>query len=160
MKIYNLRRTQKLPITRAQAWDFFSSPQNLSLITPQKMNFKIQSISGKGRMYAGQVISYKVTVLPFVRLRWVTEITHVSAPDYFVDEQRFGPYALWHHKHHFEDTEGGTLMTDEVDYALPFGILGRLVHAAFVRAEVNAIFDYRYRVLENYFQTGIKSELV
>ena len=115
------------------------------------MNFKIISMSGGDKMYAGQIIRYKVNVLPLVRMRWVTEITHVQEPDYFTDEQRFGPYALWHHKHYFKSVEGGVEMTDEVDYAIPLGFLGRLVHWLFVRQEVNGIFDYRYAVLENYF---------
>ncbi len=154
MKIYTLKRTQTLPISVERAWEFFSSPSNLSRITPAKMNFEITSMSGSDKMYAGQIICYKVTVLPFVRMRWVTEISHVEKPFYFVDEQRFGPYALWHHKHHFEETPAGTLMTDEVNYALPLGYLGQIVHAAFVRAEVNAIFDHRYEILEKYFQNG------
>ncbi len=104
-------------------------------------------------MYPGQIISYKVTVLPLIRVRWVTEITHVHEPFYFADEQRFGPYALWHHKHHFEDSPRGVVMTDEVDYALPLGLLGRIAHAAFVGAEVNAIFDHRYSTLEKHFSS-------
>src|SRR3954469_13301228 len=121
MKTYQLKRIQVLPISLAEAWEFFSSPANLSRITPAKMNFSISSMSGGDKMYPGQIIGYKVTVLPFIRLRWVTEITHVSEPFYFADEQRFGPYALWHHKHHFEQGPDGVVMTDEVDYALPLG---------------------------------------
>ena len=115
------------------------------------MNFKIISMSGGDKMYAGQIIRYKVNVLPLVRMRWVTEITHVQEPDYFTDEQRFGPYALWHHKHYFKSVAGGVEMTDEVDYAIPLGFLGRLAHWLFVRREVNGIFEYRNAVLENYF---------
>src|SRR3982750_128775 len=99
MKIYTVKRVQVLPISAEQAWEFFSSPANLAKITPAKLNFSITSMSGGDVMFPGQIISYKVTVLPFVRVRWVTEITHVHEPLYFVDEQRFGPYALWHHKH-------------------------------------------------------------
>ena len=151
MKIYHLKRTQFLPLSKEAAWDFFSSPKNLSVITPQKMNFKIISMSGSDKMYAGQIISYKVNVLPIVRMRWGTEITHVQEPDYFTDEQRFGPYALWHHKHHFKSVAGGVEMTDEVDYAIPLGFLGRLAHWLFVGREVNGIFEYRNKLLENYF---------
>ncbi|HQQ96285.1 MAG TPA: SRPBCC family protein [Cyclobacteriaceae bacterium] len=115
------------------------------------MNFEILTMSGGDRMYAGQVISYKVTVMPGIRVRWVTEITHVQEPQYFADEQRFGPYALWHHKHHFKSAEGGIEMTDEVDYAIPLGFLGRLAHWIFVGRAVNRIFDHRYAVLEQYF---------
>lgn len=152
MKIYNLTRTQVLPITISEAWDFFSSPKNLAVITPKEMNFVITSMSGGEKMYAGQIISYKVNVLPLVRMSWVTEITHVNEPEFFTDEQRFGPYALWHHKHHFKAVEGGVEMRDEVDYAVPLGILGRLAHAIFVKREVNRIFDHRFEVLEAYFK--------
>jgi penicillin-binding protein 2 len=86
-----------------------------------------------------------------IRVRWVTEITHVQEPQYFADEQRFGPYALWHHKHHFKSVAGGIEMTDEVDYAIPLGLLGRLAHWIFVGRAVNRIFDHRYTVLEKYF---------
>lgn len=110
-------------------------------------------MSGGDRMYAGQIISYKVTVMPLVRVRWTTEITHVQEPNYFADEQRFGPYALWHHKHHFKSVDGGIEMTDEVDYAIPLGFLGRLAHWLFVGRAVNRIFDHRYTVLEKHFAT-------
>ena len=151
MKIYHLKRTQILPIEINTAWDFFSSPRNLSVITPSEMNFEILSMSGEDKMYAGQVISYKVNVLPWVRMRWVTEITHVHEPEYFADDQRVGPYTLWHHQHHFKTTSEGVEMTDEIDYALPLGILGQLAHSLFVRREVNRIFDHRFKVLEMYF---------
>jgi ligand-binding SRPBCC domain-containing protein len=151
MKIYHLKRTQFLPISQREAWDFFSSPKNLGVITPQRMNFKILSMSGGNKMYAGQIITYKVSVLPSVRMKWVTEISHVQEPDYFTDEQRFGPFALWHHKHHFKSIEGGVEMTDELDYAIPLGVLGRLAHWLLVEREVNTIFEYRNKVLENLF---------
>ena len=115
------------------------------------MNFEILSMSGEDKMYAGQIISYKVNVLPWIRMRWVTEITHVHEPEYFVDDQRVGPYTLWHHQHHFKTTSEGVEMTDEIDYALPLGILGQLAHSLFVRREVNRIFDHRFKVLEMYF---------
>ncbi len=121
------------------------------MITPQKMNFKILSMSGGEKMYPGQIISYKVNVLPLLRLRWVTEITHVQEPVYFTDEQRFGPYALWHHKHHFTSVTGGVEMTDEVDYAMPLGLLGRVAHWLFVGREVSGIFEHRNKVLKDIF---------
>jgi ligand-binding SRPBCC domain-containing protein len=102
MKIYTLKRVQFLPISSTEAWEFFSSPKNLSRITPAHMGFKILSISGGERMYPGQLIRYIVNVLPIVSVHWVTEITHAHEPEYFVDEQRFGPYALWHHQHHLK----------------------------------------------------------
>lgn len=151
MKVYNFKRTQDLPISLDEAWTFFSSPYNLARITPPHMNFKIEYISGNGKMYAGQVIRYKVAVLPFWSTQWVTEITHMQEPNFFVDEQRFGPYRWWHHQHSFHETETGVRMTDEVSYAIPLGWLGRMAHAIFVRRQLNRIFDFRYRALENKF---------
>lgn len=115
------------------------------------MGFKILYMSGGPKMYPGQVIRYIVYGLPGIPMNWMTEITHVQEPYYFVDEQRLGPYALWHHQHHFQEVEGGVEMTDEVNYAIPFGLLGRLANWLFVAREVNRIFDYRYNVLESYF---------
>lgn len=157
MKVYHLYRKQFLPISLQEAWDFFSKPQNLKKITPEHMGFKILYQSGGNEMYAGQMIRYIVHVLPRVPLHWVTEITHVQAPNYFVDEQRFGPYAMWHHQHRFKAVEGGVEMIDEVNYAIPLGILGRLAHGLFVGKQVSAIFDHRYKILEDYFRSS-KSE--
>lgn len=154
MKIYNLTRKQFLPITLQQAWDFFSTPRNLSKITPEHMGFEILYQSGGEKTYAGQIIRYKVQILPGIKAHWVTEITHVKEPEHFIDEQRFGPYALWHHQHHFKEVAGGVEMTDEVNYAIPFGPLGQLAHALFVGREVNRIFDHRYKVLEEYFKSS------
>jgi ligand-binding SRPBCC domain-containing protein len=153
MKIYLLKRTQFLPITLTRAWEFFSSPRNLEKITPEHMGFTIIYKSGGAKMYPGQLIRYKVNVLPMVRLHWVTEITQVQEPYFFIDEQRFGPYALWHHQHHFKEVPGGVEMTDEVNYAIPLGFIGRLANWLFVERQVNAIFDYRFNVLEKYFSS-------
>jgi ligand-binding SRPBCC domain-containing protein len=151
MKIYTLHRKQVLPISLQDAWDFFSTPRNLSKITPEKMNFRILHISGGDKVYAGQIIRYKVQILPFYSTGWVTEITHMQEPSYFIDEQRFGPYALWHHQHHFKAVDGGVEMTDEVSYAIPFGLLGRFAHRVFVGREVNSIFNHRFSTLEKFF---------
>jgi ligand-binding SRPBCC domain-containing protein len=151
MKIYHLKRTQFLPISIQQAWDFFSSPNNLAVITPAHMKFKVLYMSGGDKMYAGQIIRYKVNVLPWLRLNWMTEITQVNEPYHFIDEQRFGPYSLWHHQHHFREVNGGVEMTDELNYAIPYGIIGQLAKSIFVEREVNAIFDFRYKILEKHF---------
>jgi ligand-binding SRPBCC domain-containing protein len=151
MNVYNLKRIQQLPISMEEAWEFFSSPRNLGKITPPHMGFDILYLSGEGPMYPGQIIRYQISVLPGIKVHWVTEITHVAEPRFFVDEQRFGPYALWHHQHHFREIAGGIEMVDEVNYAIPWGILGRIAHALFVERQVNAIFDYRFRVLEEIF---------
>ncbi|GCC51779.1 hypothetical protein SanaruYs_20080 [Chryseotalea sanaruensis] len=156
MKIYTIKRTQFLPISLQEAWDFFSTPNNLEKITPKHMGFNILYRSGGEKMYPGQLIRYKVYGLPFIPMHWVTEITHVQEPNYFVDEQRFGPYALWHHQHQFKEMTGGVEMVDEVNYGIPLGLLGRLANLMFVGRTVNAIFDHRYKVLEEYFADKVK----
>ncbi len=140
--VYRLHTKQFLPISKSEAWDFLSDPANLKLITPEYMGFNI--LSGADRkMFAGQIIQYIVTPVLGIKTNWVTEITHVIDQEYFVDEQRFGPYALWHHKHFLKEVEGGVEMEDIVDYKIPYGILGRLVHPFLVKPKLNEIFDYR-----------------
>jgi ligand-binding SRPBCC domain-containing protein len=123
MKIYNLKSTQILPISLQEAWEFFLSPKNLSKITPEKMGFKILYMSGGDKAYAGQIIRYHVSILPGIKIHWVTEITQVKELVHFIDEQRFGPYALWHHQHHFKEVPEGVEMTDEVNYAIGYGFI-------------------------------------
>ena len=150
MKIYTLKATQKLPISRQQAWDFLSDPKNLKEITPDYMGFNI--ISGADRpMFAGQIIQYFVTPVMGIKTKWVTEITHVKKGSYFVDEQRFGPYALWHHKHFIKEIESGVEMEDIIDYKVPFGFIGRLAHPFLVKPKLNEIFDYRHKKLNELF---------
>ena len=146
MKIYTMHSKQKLPITLDQAWELLSDPKNLKLITPEYMCFNI--LSGADRpMYAGQIIQYIVTPILGIKTKWVTEITHVVDKSYFVDEQRFGPYALWHHKHFIKEIPGGVEMEDIVDYKVPMGILGQLVHPFLVKPKLNEIFEYRRKKL-------------
>jgi ligand-binding SRPBCC domain-containing protein len=152
MHIYHLKRTQFLPITIEEAWHFFATPKNLSVITPPSMNFRMLSNSGGEKMTAGQIIKYKVQILPMITVGWTTEITEVNAPFHFIDTQQSGPYSLWHHRHTFKEVRGGVEMTDEVRYAVPLGILGRLANAVFVNREVNRIFDYRFKVLSDLFK--------
>ncbi|MBL0739712.1 SRPBCC family protein [Chryseolinea lacunae] len=155
MKIYSLKRVQVLPLALPDAWRFFADPKNLQKITPPHMGFSILYQSGFGAMYAGQLVRYRIHVFPFVPMQWLTEITHVNEPHYFVDEQRFGPYAFWHHQHHLKAVPGGGVeVTDEVNYAIPLGWLGRFANALFVERQLNAIFDYRYKVLEEFFNTA------
>lgn len=146
--IYTLEVQQILTISREEAWNFFSSPGNLAKITPPHMGFVITS-GTPAKMYPGQIISYKVAPFPGFKTNWVTEITHVSEGSYFVDEQRFGPYRMWHHEHRFEVQNGGILMTDRVSYKLPFGIFGQIAHALFVKKQLEQIFEFRIDVMEN-----------
>ena len=134
MKIYRLHTKQNLPITIDQAWDLLSDPKNLQKITPEYMGFKILSGADLG-----------------IPAKWVTEITHVVDKKYFVDEQRFGPYALWHHKHFIKEIPGGVEMEDIVDYKVPLGILGQLVHPFLVKPKLNEIFEYRRKKLIEMF---------
>ncbi len=150
MKIYRLHKTQKLPITLDKAWDFLSDPKNLKTITPDYMGFEI--LSGADRpMYAGQIIQYIVTPVLGIKTKWVTEITHRVDKHYFVDEQRFGPYALWHHKHFIKEIDGGVEMEDIIDYKVPFGILGQLAHPIIVKPKLEEIFNCRTEKLEAIF---------
>lgn len=150
MKIYKLHTKQKLPITVDEAWTFLSDPKNLKRITPDYMGFKI--LSGDDRaMYPGQIIEYIVTPVLGIPAKWVTEITHVVDRQFFVDEQRFGPYALWHHKHFIQPIEGGVIMEDIVHYKLPLGLLGQLAHPFIVKPKLKEIFDHREQTLKKLF---------
>ena len=160
MKLYQLHAKQALPISREKAWNFLSDPKNLKVITPDHMGFHI--LSGADRpMFQGQIIQYVVKPFPGYSTKWVTEITHVREGEYFVDEQRFGPYALWHHKHFLSDIEGGVLMEDIIDYKIPFGIIGQLVQPFLVKKQLNQIFEYRESKLNELFGTieGYKNHL-
>ncbi|MFK7954102.1 MAG: hypothetical protein AB8B73_14735 [Ekhidna sp.] len=148
--IYTLRVMQKLPIGLADAWNFFSSPTNLEKITPKHMGFSITS-GVPDDMYAGQLISYKVSPLPGIKTNWITEITHVERHKFFVDEQRFGPYSMWHHEHHFEELADGIMMVDKVSYKIPFGLFGHMAQALFVKKQLREIFEFRKMSLEEMF---------
>lgn len=137
---------QVLPVETDVCWHFFSDPGNLQKITPPDMNFRILS-GAESKMYAGQVIIYKIQLFPLISIKWVTEITQVSEGDFFIDEQRFGPYKFWHHQHKFREIEGGTEIVDEIHYKLPFGILGTLINRLFVRKKLQRIFLFRKNIL-------------
>ena len=152
MKTYLLKAEQAIPISLAEAWDFFSSPLNLAKITPKEMQFVVTSDYNQDtKMYAGMIITYKISPLLGIKMNWMTEITHVKDGEYFVDEQRFGPYALWHHQHHFKEIKGGVLMSDILDYAIPYGAIGRLANAVFVQKQVKKIFAYREKAIVDLF---------
>jgi ligand-binding SRPBCC domain-containing protein len=150
MKIYTKQSKQNLPISIDQAWDFLSNPTNLKMITPEYMGFIIESGADRP-MFTGQIIQYIVTPIFGIKTKWVTEITHVEDKKYFVDEQRFGPYALWHHKHFIKAIPGGVEMEDIIDYKVPLGILGQLVHPFLVKPKLDEIFDYRHKKLIELF---------
>ena len=152
MSVHTLKRVQRLPITATEAWDFFSTPANLQKITPKHMDFRVTSDPDfLTKIYPGQVITYTVKPLLGIPLFWMTEITHVEPGVFFVDEQRVGPYALWHHQHHFRAVPGGVEMTDLVHYRVPLGWLGDFAHWLFVHRQLRQIFDHRWKVLEERF---------
>jgi ligand-binding SRPBCC domain-containing protein len=150
-KVYSFKTVQRIPISLEQAWDFFSSPENLKEITPSNLGFNIISKYHGKRMYQGQVIEYKVSPVLGIPLYWMTEITHVEDQRFFVDEQRFGPYSLWHHQHHFKAVEGGVEMTDIVHYKLPLWILGDIANTIMVRRQLQQIFEHRFTAVEQRF---------
>lgn len=152
MHLYHLRAQQNLPLSLQQAWDFFSNPSNLAAITPAWLNFRVTSDLPE-RMYPGMIVTYQVRPWGSLALNWVTEISHVSAPHFFVDEQRFGPYRFWHHQHHFREVASGVEMTDIVHYALPLGPFGRLAHYFSVEGRLQEIFTFRRERLESIFAT-------
>ena len=155
MKLFRLQRKQKLPIPIDEAWEFFSNPRNLSKITPPSLEFSIfyDSSEISEFIYEGIIIEYLVKPVLGIPVRWVTEITHIREPNYFVDVQRFGPYRFWHHQHIFNEIENGTEVIDLVHYALPFGLVGRIVRGLFVKRQLNSIFDYRTVYLQDTFGT-------
>jgi ligand-binding SRPBCC domain-containing protein len=153
MAFYQLHTTQILPATIQEVWDFISSPANLKEITPPHMGFIVTSNTGIQKMYPGMIITYKVSPLLGIKLDWMTEITHVRDFEYFVDEQRIGPYSIWHHQHKIEPIEGGVLMTDIVTYEPPFGVLGAIANTIIIKSQLKQIFDYRTVALEKRFGT-------
>jgi len=143
MPVYQLVKKLKLPISIEEAWDFIASPKNLKTITPDYMGFEILTEDLPNKIYAGMIISYIVKPIFSIKTNWVTEITHIKQLNYFVDEQRVGPYSIWHHQHKLEAIEGGILMTDIVSYKPPFGLFGKLANFLFIRNKINKIFEYR-----------------
>jgi ligand-binding SRPBCC domain-containing protein len=150
MKIFKIHTKQKLPITIEEGWGFLSNPKNLSCITPNYMKFKITDCDFKP-VYQGQIIQYTVRPLLNIPLKWVTEITHVVNENYFVDEQRFGPYSLWHHKHFLREIDGGIEMEDVIHYKIPLGFIGEFLNFLFIKDQLKEIFEYRKNKLIEIF---------
>ena len=148
--MHQLKTIQQLPISLEEAWSFFSSPKILAVITPKELNL-VPISELPGEMYPGMFIQYSVRPLLGIPVTWVTEITHVRDLEFFVDEQRLGPYKIWHHQHHFKAIAGGVEMTDIVDYRLPFGLLGIVTEKIMVGNEVKKIFEFRRKRLEELF---------
>jgi ligand-binding SRPBCC domain-containing protein len=151
MPFYQLKHTQKIPASIVEAWKFISSPINLKEITPGYLGFEVTGDTDISKMYPGMIITYKVSPLFGIKLNWMTEITHVKYNEYFVDEQRIGPYKFWHHQHKIVAIEGGVLMTDIVTYQPPLGFLGAIANAVMIKKQLKQIFDFRTVAIEKRF---------
>lgn len=145
------KQEQLLPITIQEAWNFFATPRNLNTVTPPQLVFTITS-PVPDQMYEGLIITYQIKPMLNIAVDWCTEITHIKEHSYFIDEQRKGPYRMWHHEHHFKQVQGGVLMTDLLYYDIGKFFLGKLADRMFVHKKLNQIFAYRYQVLETYFR--------
>lgn len=148
--MYQLKCAHIVKTDMATCWDFFSDPKNLSKITPQSMGFIVRT-ELPDKMYEGLMIEYTVRPMLGIPMNWITEIKTVKNHSFFVDEQRKGPYRIWHHEHHFKEVEGGIEMTDIVSYELPLGFLGRLMHPILVKNKLKEIFDYRRQKVDELF---------
>lgn len=151
MGFYQFKKKQFFDQPKDVLWDFISRPENLKKITPDYMGFNITSEGDYSEMYEGMIISYKVSPVLGIKTTWVTEITHVELGKYFVDEQRVGPYALWHHQHFLEEQDGGTMMSDIVSYRPPFGVLGDIANSLMIKNKLEEIFAYRKKALTELF---------
>jgi len=156
MACFQFTKEQLLFTSIDEIWDFISSPKNLKEITPDYMGFDIISENLPEKMYPGMIISYLVSPLLGIKTNWVTEITHVKEGEFFVDEQRVGPYNLWHHQHHIEEKDGQVLMTDIITYEPPFGLIGKIANGLVITKKLEEIFAYRKMILEKKFNHRIK----
>lgn len=152
-----IKQNQFLPISLEEAWNFFATPKNLNEVTPNDLTFEITSELPE-KMYEGLIITYRIRPMLNIPLNWCTEITHIRENEFFVDEQRKGPYNIWHHEHHFKSVEGGVMMTDIVHYDIGKSILGWIAGKLFVDKKVREIFEYRYKTLETYFNQSEKRQ--
>lgn len=151
MSVFTLQTSQLIPASKAEVWNFISSPGNLKHITPSHMGFDILTKDLPEKMYPGMIIKYKVSPLMKIKMTWVTEITHVEELSYFVDEQRYGPYTMWHHQHHITEVGNGILMKDIVNYQPPFGILGNIANTVLIKKKLKEIFEFRFAAVEKKF---------
>ena len=152
MGFYQFKREQIIERSIDEVWNFIQNPKNLKIITPDYMGFDIKSEDVPDKMYEGLIISYKVAPLLNIKTTWVTEITHLKEKAYFVDEQRVGPYKIWHHQHIIKSIDNGVLMKDIVSYQPPLGILGNIANSLFIKKKLNEIFNYRTKALEKFFE--------
>jgi ligand-binding SRPBCC domain-containing protein len=161
MAVYSLKEVQKIPVPLKEAWEFFSHPRNLAVMTPEYLNLRFTNELFGDTIYPGQVITYSVKPLFGIPMLWMTEIKHVRDEAFFVDEQRTGPYAIWHHQHHFREIPGGVEMIDLVHYKIPGWVLGDLANSLFIRKQLKDIFTFRKKKVEEIFGIyTVEEELV
>ena len=151
--MYFRRYSTKLPLPLESTWEFFSTPKNVKILTPEFLGWEILNEEEDEKMYPGQVISYYIRPFWNIRFHWVAEITHIQKPNYFIDVQRFGPYKYWHHEHRFQEIPNGVEIIDSIYYQLPYGVLGKAFHALKVKKDLDKIFTYRRHNLEKLFGT-------
>jgi ligand-binding SRPBCC domain-containing protein len=151
MGIHTLYREQLVHSDKDTLWDFITSPVNLKKITPDNMGFLITSKDADGKIYPGKIITYKVSPFAGIKMNWMTEITHVQEKDFFVDEQRSGPYAIWHHEHHLKPHAEGILMIDIIHYKIPAGFVGDILNSLFIRKQLERIFAFRFKKMDELF---------
>ncbi|MBP9070191.1 MAG: SRPBCC family protein [Bacteroidia bacterium] len=149
--LHSIHKKQLIKSTISELWGFISDPANLAIITPPEMNFKVLSELRDEKMHPGQIIEYQVSPLLGLKMHWVTEITHVKTEEYFVDEQRFGPYTFWHHQHSIKQTSNGIEMQDDIHYKIPMGAIGRSLNKLFIAKKLEHIFEYRKKKLDELF---------
>ena len=149
MKVYTLKYKTIINRSINDVFDFFKSPENLSELTPKKLNFVILTPTPI-KMKDGQLIDYTITLFG-KKIHWRTMITDYVDREMFVDQQIKGPYLLWHHKHQFNEIDNGVEMIDEVNYSMPFGFLGEIIHFIYIRKELEYIFRYRSKIISNLF---------
>lgn len=150
--MHQFKAEQFLPIDKKRAWLFFSSPENLSLITPPEMEFKITSKLTGDKIYEGMKIDYTVKPLLGIAVKCQSEICKIQDQNYFTDKQLKGPYKIWEHTHTFSEINGGVLMQDLVNYSLPFGFIGRILNSILIKKKIENIFDYRNKMLKSLFK--------
>lgn len=152
MSTYTLCRETLIRASLHEVWTFFSSPHNLGRITPKYMDFRVTHCPDVPEIYTGMEIAYEIRPVLGIPLQWLTLIRDVQAPYTFTDVQLKGPYRSWVHIHTFREELEGVHMSDEITYALPLGMLGQLAHSLFVRRQLEYIFDYRTRVIRDFFK--------
>ena len=153
MKLHKLKFNTTINANISDVWAFFINPNNLEVLTPNNMQFKI-TCDADNTMYAGKIISYVITPLANIPMTWVTEITQCKELDYFIDEQRFGPYKFWHHVHQFIEDDGKTKMTDELTYSFYGGAIGDLIQNKIITKKIEGIFNYRSIKINEYFHAS------